>query len=55
MASLKETFIHNAQETVFVGTWVFVYLAYELLLLWVQAVRRGSRITGFLTQTGLIR
>ncbi len=29
--SLRETFIHNARETAFVGTWVFVaYLAYEL-------------------------
>lgn len=29
--SLKETFIHNAKETAFVGTWVFLaYLAYEL-------------------------
>lgn len=29
--SLKETFIHNAQETAFVGTWVFAaYLVYEL-------------------------
>ena len=29
--SLEETFIHNAQETAFVGTWVFVaYLLYEL-------------------------
>ncbi len=29
--SLKETLIHNAQETAFVGTWVFgAYLVYEL-------------------------
>jgi hypothetical protein len=29
--SLKETFAHNAEETAFVGTWVFLaYLAYEL-------------------------
>ncbi|HZK02577.1 MAG TPA: putative manganese transporter [Anaerovoracaceae bacterium] len=29
--SLKETFAHNAQETAFVGTWVFfAYLVYEL-------------------------
>lgn len=29
--SLKETFIHNAEETAFVGTWVFAaYLVYEL-------------------------
>lgn len=31
MMSLKETFIHGAQETAFVGTWVFVaYLIYEI-------------------------
>ncbi len=29
--SLRETFIHNAQETAFVGTWVFAaYLVFEL-------------------------
>jgi len=33
LMSLKETFIHNAQETAFVGTWVFVaYLLYEILI-----------------------
>ncbi|SDL07078.1 putative manganese transporter [Natronincola ferrireducens] len=32
--SLKETIIHNAQDTAFVITWVFVgFLAYELLVL----------------------
>lgn len=32
--SLKETFIHNAQDTAFVVTWVFVgFLAYEFLVL----------------------
>jgi len=32
--SLKETFIHNAQDTAFVVTWVFVgFLAYELIIL----------------------
>ncbi|HHT68801.1 MAG TPA: arsenic efflux protein [Firmicutes bacterium] len=58
LASLKETFIHNAQETAFVGTWVFVaYLAYELFVL---ALGSGvyatgeMAITGFLTQTGLV-
>lgn len=31
--SLKETFIHNAQETAFVGTWVFAaYLVFELAI-----------------------
>lgn len=33
LMSLKETFVHNAQETAFVGTWVFVaYLLYEILI-----------------------
>ncbi|SCY82836.1 putative manganese transporter [Alkaliphilus peptidifermentans] len=32
--SLKETFIHNAQDTAFVVTWVFVgFLAYEMMIL----------------------
>jgi hypothetical protein len=31
LMSLKETFIHGAEETAFVGTWVFVaYLIYEI-------------------------
>ncbi|MCF6460378.1 putative manganese transporter [Clostridium sp. Cult3] len=54
---LKETIIHNAQETAFVATWVFVaYLAYELFIL---ALGSGNYIAGeaivtsFLTQTGL--
>ncbi|HOA70545.1 MAG: putative manganese transporter [Bacillota bacterium] len=34
--SLKETLIHNAQETAFVGTWVFIaYLVYELAVYFV--------------------
>ncbi len=33
LISLKETVIHNAQETAFVGTWVFAaYLVYELVI-----------------------
>ncbi len=58
LASLKETFIHNAQETAFVGTWVFAaYLAYELFVL---SLGSGSYMTGemaittFLSQTGLM-
>ncbi|WP_282957000.1 putative manganese transporter [Keratinibaculum paraultunense] len=32
--NLKETIIHNAQETAFVATWVFLaYLAYELFII----------------------
>ena len=31
--SLRETFVHNAQETAFVGTWVFAaYLVYEFFI-----------------------
>ncbi len=58
LASLKETLIHNAQETAFVGTWVFVaYLAYELFVLLLGS---GSHAAGeavmaqFLAQTGLL-
>lgn len=58
LASLKETFIHNAQETAFVGTWVFAaYLAYEVFVLFLGS---GSYLAGelavttFLTQTGLM-
>ena len=54
---LKETIIHNAQETAFVATWVFVaYLAYELFILALGAgnYMAGETImTSFLTQTGL--
>ncbi|NLJ79592.1 MAG: arsenic efflux protein [Firmicutes bacterium] len=58
LASLKETSIHNAQETAFVGTWVFfAYLAYELFVL---ALGSGNYLAGestlifFLTQAGLL-
>ncbi|NMB01581.1 MAG: arsenic efflux protein [Firmicutes bacterium] len=58
LASLKETLIHNAQETAFVGTWVFLaYLAYELFVFFLGSgdyVTGETLITGFLTQTGLI-
>ncbi|NLL41728.1 MAG: arsenic efflux protein [Firmicutes bacterium] len=58
LASLKETFIHNAQETAFVGTWVFAaYFAYEIfvLLLGSGSYLAGEMaITNFLTQTGLM-
>lgn len=58
LASLKETFIHNAQETAFVGTWVFVaYLAYELFVLSLGSgnyLVGEATITGFLSQTGLM-
>ncbi|HHY10647.1 MAG TPA: arsenic efflux protein [Firmicutes bacterium] len=57
LASLKETIVHNAQETAFVGTWVFfAYLAYELFVL---ALGSGHYLTGeaaiaaFLTQKGM--
>lgn len=55
--SLKETIIHNAQETAFVATWVFLaYFAYELFIL---ALGSGNYMAGealmtsFLSQTGL--
>lgn len=58
LASLKETFIHNAQETAFVGTWVFAaYLAYELFVLFLGSgsyLVGETAITSFLTQTGLM-
>lgn len=42
--SLKETFIHNAQDTAFVVTWVFVgFLAYEFLVL---AIGGGNYASG---------
>ena len=57
--SLKETVIHNAQETAFVATWVFfAYLAYEFFILF--GLGKGdyilgeSILTNFLTQTGLM-
>ncbi len=44
MMSLKETFIHNAQETAFVIVWVFVgFLVYEFLVL---ALGRGDYAAG---------
>ncbi|HHT89768.1 MAG TPA: arsenic efflux protein [Firmicutes bacterium] len=58
LASLKETFIHNAQETAFVGTWVFAaYFAYELFVLFLGSgsyLAGEMAITNFLTQTGLM-
>jgi hypothetical protein len=58
LASIKETLIHNAQETAFVGTWVFAaYLAYELLVLFLGSGSHAAGealITGFLSQTGLV-
>ena len=58
LASLKETLIHSAQETAFVGTWVFVaYLAYELFVFFLGSgdyVTGEVLITAFLSQTGLI-
>ncbi len=49
--SLKETLIHNAQETAFVGLWVFVaYLVYEIV---VYAIGGESVVMGFMTAAGL--
>ncbi|MCF6464665.1 putative manganese transporter [Clostridium sp. Cult2] len=54
---LKETLIHNAQETAFVATWVFfAYLAYELFILGLglgDYVAGEALVTSFLSQTGL--
>ncbi|MCR1898557.1 putative manganese transporter [Irregularibacter muris] len=56
--SLKETLIHNAQETAFVGTWVFVaYLVYNFMVLGLGGgsyAAGETLITGFLTSTGLL-
>lgn len=56
--SLKETFIHNAQDTAFVITWVFVgFLAYELGVLALgggnYAMGEGM-IESFLLATGIV-
>lgn len=52
VASLKETLIHNAQETAFVITWVFVgFLAYELL---VMLLGRGDHAAGELLIESLL-
>ncbi len=49
--SLKETLIHNAQETAFVGTWVFAaYLVYGLA---VHLAGGEQVITAALVSTGL--
>lgn len=54
---LKETIIHNAQETAFVATWVFVaYFVYELFILALGSGNYAAGealVTGFLSQTGL--
>ncbi len=56
--SLKETIVHNAQETAFVAMWVFfAYLAYELFILGLGSGNYmiGEAImTSFLTKTGLM-
>lgn len=58
LASIKETLVHNAQETAFVGTWVFVaYFAYELFILLLGSgnyLVGETLMTGFLTQTGIM-
>lgn len=56
--SLKETLIHNAQETAFVATWVFVaYLVYELGIYGLGAgnYAAGEEIlTGFMSSAGFL-
>lgn len=58
LMSLKETLVHNAEETAFVITWVFVaYLIYELSIF---ALGSGSYVLGeeiltnFMLSTGLL-
>lgn len=55
---LKETIIHNAQETAFVATWVFfAYFAYEIFILILGSgnyLAGESLITSFLSKTGLM-
>jgi hypothetical protein len=56
--SLRETLIHNAQETAFVITWVFVgFIAYEVLVLLIGGgdyLAGEASIEGFLLATGII-
>ena len=51
--SLKETLIHNAEDTAFVATWVFIaYVVYELFVLFVggeAVVRTWMLSTGLLS------
>ena len=52
LSSIKETFAHNAQETAFVGTWVFfAYLAYEIV---VHLIGGEQVVAGFMTSAGLV-
>ncbi|WP_425448215.1 putative manganese transporter [Dethiothermospora halolimnae] len=55
--SLKETLIHNAQETAFVGTWVFVaYLIYEISVFALGGGDYGAgeeMISSFMTSAAL--
>jgi len=57
LMSLKETVVHNAQETAFVGTWVFVaYLVYELVIYGVGGgdYAHGEELAqNFMTAAGL--
>ncbi len=51
LSSIKETFAHNAQETAFVGAWVFIaYFVYELIVLLLGG---DAVIAGFMTSAGL--
>ena len=49
--SLRETFIHNAKETAFVGTWVFAaYLVYETAM---HFAGGNAALASLLSSTGL--
>ena len=50
--SLKETFIHNASETAFVNTWVFV--AYVIYAISVYFMGGEAIVANWLTATGFI-
>lgn len=58
LMSLKETLIHNAEETAFVITWVFVaYLVYELSIFLLGGgnyLVGESILTNFMLTTGLL-
>ncbi len=57
LMSLRETFVHNAQETAFVGTWVFAaYLVYEFFIYAIgggDSTQGEELAEGIMTSAGL--
>ena len=52
-SSLKETMIHDSQETAFVGFWVFVaYLIYELIVYWLGG---GDSLAGEIVMEDFVK